>query len=368
MKKILSIISSLILLFSLCSCYTDDSQIRKDFESYEDIDAELTEVAEIDLSSKDKFEIDFSLKEENGKSYINNALICEDPYIVEIDSYNTVIYNNKIYSLGIKHKDSNYPILCVFDDSFNIIESLKLNFYKTPSSYVFLDLYDGLYIQYSSLIYDIKSNQYIHYNHIQKLNMETNTLQEAFDLGNLGIEFSYAFNIKNFDNCSYIIFNKTFYKFSNNELVKLSDERADEFAPLTENEWSFYSFQAIQSSRGLKPNNIYINKVSQHGKEVVFNFSYYGLYYFNSMPELFIINNYLVIPMFFTNKIYHSFKLGFIFMHLETNEIKAYKFPMEIYVFNTFHYFKLSENSLGFTYRKNYNSDKIWNYILTIKE
>ena len=66
MKKILSIISSLILLFSLCSCYTDDSQIRKDFESYEDIDAELTEVAEIDLSNKDKFEIDFSLKEENG--------------------------------------------------------------------------------------------------------------------------------------------------------------------------------------------------------------------------------------------------------------------------------------------------------------
>ena len=112
MKKILSIISSLILLFSLCSCYTDDSKIREVFESYENIDAEVYDVSELEETINDKkFEIDFSLKEENGKSYINNSLICEDPYIVVIDSYNTVFYNNKIYSLGIKHKDSNYPLL-----------------------------------------------------------------------------------------------------------------------------------------------------------------------------------------------------------------------------------------------------------------
>ena len=235
---------------------------------------------------------------------------------------------------------------------------------------MFFKLYDGLYIQYVTRIYDIKSNGYIEYNYIQKLNIETNSLQDAFDLGNLGIAFSSEFKIKNLDNCSYLIINKTFCKFSNNEFVKLSDEIAEAFATLTEDDWSFYTLEIIHlPASSVKPNNIYIYKVNQYGKEIVFNFSYYRLSYVYSTPSTLVLNNYLVVPMFFSNGILHIFRLGFLFMDLETNEIKAYKFPMDISVFSSFYYYQISENSLQYSYAEsnesNSNSRK---YILTIKE
>lgn len=328
MKKILSIIMSLLFLLSFSSCsFGNLMQVTKEFNSHKSIYV-TTKTYNYSYSSYlNKFYIDdkeYNIEYKDDKYYIGDSVIADDNYQVYFNPRNTILLNDKIYSLGIYNIDNNENDLYVFDKSFNLIEEVKIDYQGKINQYsypIFLNLYDGWYIVYGTYNLDT----YIH-----KIDLNSNLIDEKKIILDCDYIFpgkrNTSFQVKNFSNFSYVIMNYGFYRFSNGEFSKLSEEKAYGFGELSQNDWSFYTVEGMTD----KSNRLFINKVSPLGIETLYTYEASKLRHacFANQEgdyDPFVLDKYLVLPIAFLNAINGHFHLGFLFFNMDTHEILKHR-------------------------------------------